>query len=329
MTDTANKCTYISEYWQTFTGRDPSKDLGASWIEALHPEDRQRTAQELAEASAARRLFSTEYRVRRADGDYAWMHDVGAAYFNADGSWAGYVGTCWDITQHKKQASAGQRVRQALLLGQEAERKRLALELHDDISQKLVLAAFALGEIAQLVPAGAEGLNQRLRSVRDQVKAISLDVHRLSHNLHPATVAHLGLVMAVERLCAEFSEQARITVEFVGGPIPDRQIEEHQALALFRITQEALTNVAKHSGSRTARVSLREESGSLHLAISDQGSGFDVDRPGASTGNEGLGLTSIRERAWLIGADLNIRSTPSTGTEIDLIVPLRVARTAK
>jgi PAS domain S-box-containing protein len=329
MTDTANKCTYISPYWHDFTGRDPAKDLGFTWIEALHPEDRQRAAQDLIEASAARRPCSGEYRLRRADGEYAWFHDVGVAYFNADGSWAGYVGTCVDITQHKKQAWAGRRVRQALLLGQEAERKRLALELHDDISQKLVLAAFALGEIAQLVPAGAEALNEKLRAVRDQVKAISLDVHRLSHNLHPATVAHLGLVMALERLCEEFSEQARITVEFVGGPIPDRQIEEDLALALFRITQEALTNVAKHSGSRTARVSLREESGSLHLAISDQGSGFDVDRPAASTGNEGLGLTSMRERASLIGAELTIRSAPSKGTEIDLIVPLRVARTAE
>jgi len=124
-------------------------------------------------------------------------------------------------------------------------------------------------------------------------------------------------------LCGEFSEQAGINVEFVGGPMPDRPFEEDLALALFRITQEALANVVKHSESSRARVSLRERDGSLHLAIADQGIGFDVEGSGALAG---LGLTSIRERAWLIGGELHIRSTPSQGTQLDLSVPLGAAR---
>ena len=95
---------------------------------------------------------------------------------------------------------------------------------------------------------------------------------------------HLGLVTALNRLCGEFSEQAGINVEFVGGPMPDRPFEEDLALALFRITQEALANVAKHSGSPRAQVSLSEREGSLHLSIADQGIGFDVERPGARDG---------------------------------------------
>ena len=248
---------------------------------------------------------------------------MGVPYFDADGSYAGYIGTCVDITEHKRQASAGQLVRQSLLLGQEAERKRLAGELHDDISQKLVLSRLALGEVMRLVPPIAEGLKERLRTVREQIEGISADVHRLSRNLHPATVVHLGLVRALTRLCEEFSEQGPVAVEFVGGPMPDQPLEEETALALFRITQESLANVAKHSKSPSARVSLSERDGSLHLVIADHGNGFDVDRPGT---HEGLGLTNIQERAWLIGGELRIRSAPSQGTQIELSVPLRASR---
>ncbi len=231
-----------------------------------------------------------------------------------------------DVCGHyatQEQAWAGQRVRQSLLLGQEAERKRLANDLHDDISQKLVLTRLALGEILRLFPAADDGVKQRLGAVRDQIDGISSDVRQLSHNLHPATIVHLGLVTALNKLCGEFSAQAGINVEFVGGPMPDRPFEEDLALALFRITQEALANVVKHSESSRARVSLRERDGSLHLAIADQGIGFDVEGSGALAG---LGLTSIRERAWLIGGELHIRSTPSQGTQLDLRVPLGAAR---
>jgi signal transduction histidine kinase len=228
-----------------------------------------------------------------------------------------------DITQHKKQAWAGQRVRQSLLLGQEAERKRLANDLHDDISQSSYSLVLRSAKSCDFFPAADDGVKQRLGAVRDQIEGISSDVRQLSHNLHPATIVHLGLVTALNKLCGKFSEQAGINVEFVGGPMPDRLFEEDLALALFRITQEALANVVKHSESSRARVSLSERDGSLHLAIADQGIGFDVEGSGALAG---LGLTSIRERAWLIGGELHIRSTPSQGTQLDLSVPLGAAR---
>ena len=323
MTDTSGSCTYISHYWRRLTGREPAQDLGFRWIEALHPEDRERTKKVQIETSENRRPYSVEFRVRRADGEYAWFHDMGVPCFNADGSYAGYIGTCVDITEHKREASEGQRVRQSVLLGQEAERKRLAGELHDDISQKLVLTRLALSDAMRSVPPDAEGLKERLRTVRDQIEGISQDVHRLSRSLHPATVIHLGLVRALRRLCEEFFTQAHIMVEFVDGPMPDHPLDEDLALALFRITQEALANVAKHSKSPSVRVSLHERDGSIHLAIADTGTGFDTYHPNAQAG---IGLSNMRERAWLVGGDLHIRSAPSQGTQIELSVPLRATR---
>jgi signal transduction histidine kinase len=154
--------------------------------------------------------------------------------------------------------------------------------------------------------------------VEEEVGRIATDLHRLSHNLHPSTVAHLGLVPALRRLCTEFSEQMNIVVEFVAvGDCAD--IPEETALALFRVGQECLANVAKHSQSRAAKVFLIEQPAEIRLSIIDSGVGFDVSRVHSSPG---LGLVSIHERARMLGADVEIRSSPSRGTQVELRLPL-------
>jgi PAS domain S-box-containing protein len=317
MTDASNNVTYISRYWLEYTGRDPGADLGKKWMEAFHPDDRQRATRDLIEAAASGQPCRGEYRVKRADGEYGWLCGYGVPHFHADGSYAGHIGTCMDITEHKNREKAGFKVKDHLLLGQEAERRRVARELHDDISQRLALIGIELDEIDPVLPTGSLDLSARLKAVRRHVESIASDVHRISHNLHPSTVVHLGLVPALRRLCREFSEQKHIAVDFVDDAVP-LHLPEDVALALFRVTQECLGNVAKHSGSREARVSLVERSGELHLTIADAGIGFDVDRlPTAA----GLGLVSIRERARMIGAVVEIRSAWSQGTVVELRLP--------
>src|SRR5262249_14204290 len=145
----------------------------------------------------------------------------------------------------------GFRVQDNLMLGQEAERKRVARELHDGIGQRIALLAMALRETASIVPDGSAALEEKLRAVEDEVGRLATDVHRLSHNLHPSTVTHLGLVPALRRLCHEVSEQMNIRVEFVAAA-ECAGMSEETALALFRVGQECLANVAKHSKSREA-----------------------------------------------------------------------------
>ena len=322
MTDVDNSCTYISKYWRHFTGRDPEQDLGFKWVEALHPEDRDRAAGDLIEANKSRQPCHGEYRVKRADGEYGWLNDYGVPYFRADGSYAGHIGTCIDITDHKKREKAGHKVQDDLLLGQEAERKRLGRELHDDIGQRLALLALALNDIERLVPSAASILEEKLQSARHDIELIASDIHRLSHNLHPSAITQLGLVAALRQLCREFSEQMHIAVDFVGGSLSS-PISEEVAVALFRVSQECLANIAKHSKSLEARVSLSEQPGEVRLTIIDQGIGFDVSR--LRTG-VGLGLISIQERARMIGAEIEIQSLSSQGTTIDLRVPISVVR---
>jgi len=318
VTDADNRCTYISKYWQAFTGRDPEKDLGLGWVEALHPEDRERAARDLIEASKSKTVCRGEYRVRRPNGDYGWLDDYGVPYVHADGSYAGHIGTCMDITQHKAQEQAGILVQDSLVLGQEAERKRVAQELHDHISQRLTIVGLELKEAEQLRRSASPVLEERLSTLQRQVEAISQDIHRISHNLHPSTLGHLGLVSALSGLCREFSEQTHIAVDFTGD-LATLPTSPEVGIALYRVTQEGLTNVARHSGSRQARVGLIERSGELRLTIADTGVGFDAQRRASATG---LGLVSIQERARMIGAAVQITSTAAQGTTIELRVPL-------
>jgi PAS domain S-box-containing protein len=318
MTDVNSSCTYISEHWREFTGRDPQQDLGYKWVEALHPDDRDRVVRDFVEACRTEQHFRGEYRVKRADRQYGWLSDHGVPFFHADGTYAGHIGTCIDITDHKKRETTGYRVQDNLMLGQEAERKRVARELHDGVGQRIALLTMALREIESLVPAASPALQEKLQAVEDEVGRIATDLHRLSHNLHPSTVVHLGLVPALRRLCKEFSEQMNIDAEFVAaGDCAD--IPEETALALFRVGQECLANVAKHSQSREAKVFLIERPTEIRLTIIDTGVGFDVSRVHSSPG---LGLVSIHERARMLGADVEIRSSGSRGTQVELRLPL-------
>ena len=312
--DASGQVTYISRYWQEFTGRDSEQDVGFKWAEAIHPDDSERAASELMAAASAEEPSRGEYRVRRIDGEYAWLRDYSVPYYNADGSYGGRVGTCMDITDHKNQERLAQKVQENLILGQEAERKRVARELHDDVAQRIALFGSALHDVQRLVFQPSPVLEERLRTLRADLEALALDVHRISHNLHPSTLANLGLVAALRRLCSEFSEQRRLAVDFRVQGISDEMPEEI-ALAIFRVTQESLTNVARHSKSRAASVTLTGLSDEILLTIADQGEGFDVNQRGQAAG---LGLISMQERTRILGGHLEIISSPSLGTKVQL-----------
>ena len=317
MTDTGNSCTYISRYWREFTGRDPDADLGFKWVEALHPDDRDRAARDLIEAAGEVRPCRGEYRVKRADGSYGWLYDYGVPHLHADGSYAGHIGTCIDITDHKNREDAEARLKSDLLLALESERARVARELHDDVSQRLALMCATLDGVVPDVSRMSQ-VADALTMMRQQLRSIAADIHRISHNLHPSTV-DLGLTVSLRRLCGDVSEQKHIAVDFLAEAVSSK-VPRDVALALFRVAQECLNNVVKHSGSRQAAVSLRQRHGELLLTVADQGVGFDRATVKAGAG---LGLLSIEERARMIGARVEITTAISKGTAVNVRVPIR------
>ena len=199
-----------------------------------------------------------------------------------------------------------------LLNAQEAERARIARELHDDISQQLSLLAIDLAMLRGSVRAGAKDVIDEASS---RAQSIVSSVHDLSHRLHPYKLQLIGLVPALHGLQNTLS-QAGMRITFTHETVPER-LPQDLTLCLFRVVQEALQNALKYSRARTVTVHLVGEASELRLTIVDDGVGFDVDR---AWGN-GLGLVSIRERLDAIGGQFEIYSQPGAGTRLEIRVP--------
>jgi PAS domain S-box-containing protein len=205
-----------------------------------------------------------------------------------------------------------------LLTAQEAERRRLARELHDDLSQRLAALAIEAGEL-ELESDSSARVRDKVRSMKEQVIRLSEDVHAMSRQLHPAILDDLGLIDALESECQRFSRHDRITVAYDVKNVPS-QIPKDVALCVYRVVQEGLRNVAKHARTDRAEVSLEGKDDALILRIADAGAGFD---PSRARKKAGLGLESMRERVRSVLGDLSVRSDSGRGTIIDVRIPLQ------
>jgi signal transduction histidine kinase len=203
-----------------------------------------------------------------------------------------------------------------LLTTYEQERRRLARELHDDLTQRIARLAIDAAQVERL-GASAEG-TETLRLMRDGLVRLSNDVHSLSHQLHPAILDDLGLADAVRSEGERFARTENIEVSLRLEETPPG-LSGETALCLYRVAQEALRNVAHHARARRVAVVLRSVEGALELGVSDDGVGID---PGARRGGTGLGHVSLRERLHLVGGQLEITSVPGEGTIVFARVPL-------
>jgi signal transduction histidine kinase len=197
-----------------------------------------------------------------------------------------------------------------LLNAQDAERTRIARELHDDFGQRLALLKIELELLPQEWPEHVSAGRAKLRPIISQIEELSADLHTLSHMLHSSRLQLLGLRSALEELCANIARQHHVTVELGGGPLAP-QIPPDIALCLYRIAQEGLHNAAKHSGAGRIDVELTDNNALLRMKITDGGKGFDPGRA-----SKGLGLASMRERVRMIGGELDIVSAPGRGTTL-------------
>jgi signal transduction histidine kinase len=202
-----------------------------------------------------------------------------------------------------------------LIKAQEKERSRLASELHDDFSQRLALLALGLQNTAETLP---DSLKQTLDEFSQSVSELGEDLHSLSHRLHSSTLDTLGLVAGLSSLCGEFGARQGIEIDFTSEDVP-RTVRPEVSLCLFRITQEGLQNLKKHSGTKRAQLSVRHMGGRLFLSLCDEGMGFDKNR----MEKPGLGILSMQGRARLLGGEFEIHSKPGEGTRIEAWVPLQ------
>jgi PAS domain S-box-containing protein len=316
MAGTDKLCTYFNQPWLDFTGRPLEAELGNGWAEGIHTDDHQGCLETYSLAFDQRQSFAMEYRIRRNDGEYRWIFDTGVPRFNPDGSFAGYIGSCLDITDRKLAEEALASVGRRLIEAQEEERTWIARELHDDIVQRLALATIEL-ERCHSPAAGATGLPVSIRQACRLLSELGQDIHALSHRLHSSKLEYLGLAAAAQSFCREFSEQRNVRIEFKHSDMP-AIVPKQISFCLFRVLQEALQNAVRHSGAQDFVVEVHGSPEGIRLMVSDSGIGFDWRH---AINGRGLGLISMRERLRLVNGELSIQSEPGRGTSVIARVP--------
>jgi len=315
-------CYYFNQPRLDFTGRPLEAELGNGWSEGVHPGDLKDCLDTYTRAFDLRESFKMQYRLRRHDGEYRWLLDIGVPRLNPDGTFVGYIGSCLDVTEAKLAEEALANIGRKLIEAHEEERTWIARELHDDINQRIALLSVELEQWSQNFPPTEGEARYQMAHLRQRIFDLGKDIQALSHRLHSSKLDYLGIASAANSFCREFSEQQKVEIDFKHAGIPG-SLPKEISLCLFRVLQESLQNAAKHSGVRHFNVDLYGTSEEIQLTVTDLGVGFD---PQDVVNRRGLGLISMRERLQLVSGELSIKSQPGRGTRLLARVPLVAKR---
>jgi PAS domain S-box-containing protein len=299
-----------NEGWARILGYQSKDELRGRHASEFYfnPAERQSLVDELFEKQV---LFSRELQLKRKDGTPVWVLFNAAVHSDHDRPIL--QATMIDISEWKRADEALSGMTRKLIEAQEQERARIGRELHDDINQRLAMLSLGLEQLQE----NPSEIQPRVKELRREMAEVSNDVQAMSHDLHSSKLEYLGVVAGIKSWCKEFGERQRVEIDFSNDVHSALPFEI--GLSLFRVLQEALHNVMKHSGVKRIEVELREDSGEIHLIIRDSGKGFDVE---AALRGKGLGLTSMRERVRLVNGTISIESKPMGGTTIHVRVPI-------
>ena len=288
------------------------------FMDIVHPDDRPSVTHAIRKALEGDGQYETEYRVMMPDTTVRWVAGRGRVEFDQNGKPKQLRAISIDITERRRGEDEARDLNGRLITAHEDERARLARALHDDVTQRLALLAIDAGHKEKGL--GDTVAGHAMRSIRHDLVQLSEDVHALSYALHPAILEDLGLIEALKAECARFGAVEGILTSF-RAPDNIDQAAKALSLCLYRVAQEALRNVARHSSASSVEVELRAVGSELELAVRDNGVGFDPTRKQA---RPSLGLAGMRQRLSLVDGELLIDTAPSNGTTIVARAPLRL-----
>jgi PAS domain S-box-containing protein len=295
-----------------------------SCAQLSHPEDLAAEAPLFRELCAGKRSnYQIDKRFFRKGGTLMWGRVSVSLLKPQDGSQPFVIGMLRDISPLKQRDQELVTLTGRLIEAQEDERRRISRELHDDIGQQAAAIAADLCALRERMARGSQDSAGELADMVSQLATeLTTSIHKLSHDLHSSRLQYLGLASALRELCDKLAAQHHLTIELSVDCQVDR-LPEPVELCMFRIAQEALSNVVKHSGGTTAFVKVARRGKTISLCVADDGIGFDT-----SAGPDGIGLTSMRERLRMVGGELFIKSSSDTGTELLAEINLAARKSA-
>lgn len=281
----------------------------------VHPDDRATLLELAARVMNEGGAFTAEFRMFGKDGSTRWMLGKGELLRKGPGEKGRIAGVTIDVSELKRTQVELQQLTRRLMEAQEEERRRISRELHDDIGQRVALLSIELDLLGRFLEAG-QPLRERVERAQAAAGELGSDLHQLSHALHSSKLQYLGLASALRELCSRMAEKHALAIEFACAE-EKLTLDEDDALALYRVAQEALNNVVRHSNATTVKVTLSALEAGVRLGVYDDGRGFDA---GSRSG--GIGLVGMRERLRSVGGEFQIISAPGAGTEIHATVTL-------
>lgn len=264
-----------------------------------------------------------EAQLYRKDGSTSWNAVNTSAIRGVRGALLYYEGTVEDIAERKRAEVALRKMRQGIVEAQEAERRRIARELHDDVCQRLSAMKLHLGALANSLGKNNPAILPKLRIIKQQVDLNITEVRRISLHLRPTALDDLGLIKALRQLCNEFKRDHHLTISLHAMNSLSAHCDASIGIALYRIVQESLSNISKHAQATRASVKLSQRQNGLTLDIEDNGKGFIMEKIKAPhAGGHQLGLLNMKERSELLGGTFRVDSAHQKGTRIHVEIPL-------
>jgi two-component system sensor histidine kinase UhpB len=317
---------FTNRSWQEYTGLSTEKAAGWGWTATVHLEDVEKHLENWHRAVESGKLFESEARYRRTDGTYRWFLARGVPRRDEQGNVQRWYGILADIDDRKRaegalQQSANrlQQLSRQLLGVQEEERRNLARELHDRLGATLTALSINLAALKERTATDQEA-HARVADSAKLLKSTALAIESMVAELRPPMLDDHGLTAALEWYGRQFSDRVgvAVTVQAVG---PGLRVTPEADIALFRIAEEALNNVAKHARAKHVAINLWCTDGAFVMSIADDGVGLSMGDTTQRRGN-GLGMVTMRERAQAIGGRFEIEGLPEGGTRVSVRVPV-------
>ena len=316
--DVATGETRGTKQWSKLYGIKPNEAATQTELmQRIHPEDRAMLQEDLKRLMAGGKSTNLVYRTTWPDGSTHWLNRRAELVRDPQGHPVRIRGVSIDIDDQKIAEQERQAFASRVALAQEGERRRIARELHDGLIQELAGMAMELGRRVDQPP-GPDESKPYYKSLQNRVIKAAEAARQVAYELHPSELDDLGLGKALRAYCEQVGQENGIRIEFTSRGVPP-DLKREIASCLYKVAQEALWNVVKHSKSKRTTVTLDTADGHLRLRIQDNGKGFRLSTLQASTG---LGVASMRERVQLVNGKFSITSKPGKATQVIAEVPL-------